>query len=295
MSSIVQRVETLKLGHPPAFLANNLHYETMMGSVAYGVSSDTSDVDVYGFCVPPKTLVFPHLAGEIYGFGRQKKRFDQWQQHHIEDREKNKSYDISIYSIVKYFSLCMENNPNMIDSLFTPECCVLHITEVGQMVRDNRRIFLHKGAWHKFRGYAYSQLHKANIKNPEGKRKETVDEFGYDPKYVYHLVRLLDEIEQILQFGDINLLRAKEQLKAIRRGDSSLTDARQWFTEKEADLDRLYQESTLSDKPDEDRIKELLINCLEHHYGNLSDAVVVEGRYIGALKRIRGLLEEVGL
>ena len=33
--------------HPPSWLPDNLCYETMMGSVAYGVSSDTSDVDVY--------------------------------------------------------------------------------------------------------------------------------------------------------------------------------------------------------------------------------------------------------
>lgn len=295
MASIVQRVEKFKLGHPPVFLSANLHYETMMGSVAYGVSGDTSDVDVYGFCIPPKTYIFPHLAGEIEGFGRQHKRFNQWQEHHVEDRDAKKTYDLSIYSIVKFFSLCMDNNPNMIDSLFTPDFCVTHITEIGQMVRDARKIFLHKGSWHKFRGYAYSQMHKAEIKNPVGKRAEEKEVLGYDAKYVYHLVRLMDEIEQILRFGDINLLRAKEQLKAIRRGEISLADVKQWFTDREHELDRLYQESLIPNEPDEQRIKELLLNCLEHHYGSLAEAVVIEGRYVAALQRIRGTLEEVGL
>jgi len=68
---------------PPGWLADNLCYETMMGSVAYGVSSDTSDVDVYGICLPPKDMVFPHLAGEIHGFGTQIKRFETWQEHHV--------------------------------------------------------------------------------------------------------------------------------------------------------------------------------------------------------------------
>src|SRR4029453_6288169 len=68
---------------PPGWMADNLCYETMMGSVAYGVSSDTSDMDVYGICLPPKDMVFPHLAGEILGFGSQIKRFESWQQHHI--------------------------------------------------------------------------------------------------------------------------------------------------------------------------------------------------------------------
>lgn len=295
MASTVYRAIKKGMAHPPAFMQDNLHYETMMGSVAYGVSGDSSDVDVYGFCIPPKTYIFPHLAGEIDGFGTQHKRFHQWQQHHVDDKEAKKIYDFSIYSIVKYFDLCMDNNPNMIDSLFTPDFCVLHITQVGQMVRDNRDIFLHKGAWHKFRGYAYSQMHKAEIKNPVGKRAEEKDALGYDAKYVYHLVRLMDEIQQILEDGTINLLRAKEQLKAIRRGETTLADVKQWFSEKEQELDRVYHVSSLRDKPDEDRIKTLLLNCLEQHYGNLSEAIVVEGRYIDALVRIRGVLEEAGL
>lgn len=295
MASLVYRSLEKGLAHPPPFLKDNLHYETMMGSVAYGVSGDASDVDIYGFCVPPKTYIFPHLAGEIEGFGRQHKRFNQWQQHHVEDKEAAKVYDFSIYSIVKYFDLCMDNNPNMIDSLFTPDFCVLHITAVGQMVRDNRTIFLHKGAWHKFRGYAYSQMHKAEIKNPVGKRGEEKASLGYDAKYVYHLVRLMDEIHQILEHGDINLLRAKEQLKAIRRGETTLEDVKRWFSEREQELDRLCQSSKLRKEPDEDRIKELLLNCLEQHYGNLSEAVVVEGRYISSLVKIRDILEEAGL
>ena len=68
-----------KLINPPKWLPDNTHYLTMMGSVAYGVSSDTSDIDVYGFCIPKKNMIFTHLAGEIPGFGRPIKRFDQWQ------------------------------------------------------------------------------------------------------------------------------------------------------------------------------------------------------------------------
>ena len=38
------------------------------------------------------------------------------------------------------------------------------------MIRDARRLFLHKGAWWKFKGYAYSQLHKMSGHVREGKR-----------------------------------------------------------------------------------------------------------------------------
>jgi hypothetical protein len=55
----------------------------------------------------------------------------------------------------------MENNPNMFDVMFLPRRCVLHSTPIYEHVRENRKLFLHKGSWHKFRGYAYSSLSKA--------------------------------------------------------------------------------------------------------------------------------------
>jgi hypothetical protein len=164
--------------HPPSWLPDNLCYETMMGSVAYGVSSDTSDMDVYGICMPPKDMVFPHLAGEILGFGTQIKRFESWQEHHVAAMDK--SWDFQILGIVKFFQLAMENNPNIIDSLFTPRRCVLSSTTIGEYLREHRRDFLHKGSWHKFKGYAYSQLNKIRTKTPTGKRAELVEKYGYD-------------------------------------------------------------------------------------------------------------------
>lgn len=162
MSSIVQTLSKSGLAHPPQFLPQNIHYETIMGSQAYGIATSESDFDIYGFCIPPLADIFPHLRGEIPGFGRQINRFEQYQEQGLETDKR--SYDLSIYSIVRYFHLVMENNPNMVDSLFTPANCVLHITHVGQMVRDNRELFLHKGYFHKARGYAYSSLCKTTAK-----------------------------------------------------------------------------------------------------------------------------------
>lgn len=48
MASRVQLLTKKNLAHPPKWLPDNIHYEVIMGSVAYGVSSDTSDMDVYG-------------------------------------------------------------------------------------------------------------------------------------------------------------------------------------------------------------------------------------------------------
>lgn len=298
MPSTVSQLTQQGLIRPPSFVPDNTMYETIMGSVAYGVSSDTSDMDVYGWCIPPKDMVFPHLSGEIQGFGRQKKRFDQFQEHHVLRQDSlggaGRNYDISIYNIVKYFQLCMDNNPNMIDSLFTPQECVLHITQIGAMVRDSRRIFLHKGCWHKFKGYAYSQLHKMSSKNPEGKRKELREQFGFDVKFAYHVVRLLDECEQILRGGDLDLRRNREHLKAIRRGDLTEDDIRKWASDKEKQLETLYNsdQCAIPYSPDEEKIKKLLLECLEHHYGSLSAAIAIPEAAEQAISEIALVIEK---
>jgi predicted nucleotidyltransferase len=279
-------------GSIPQFVPGNVQYETIMGSMAYGVSSDASDMDVYGFCMPPKDHVFPHLAGQIQGFGKQIPAFQQYQQHHLLEPDRGKEYDLSIYSIVKYFQLCMVNNPNMIDSLFTPNNCVLFITPVGQIVRDNRQKFLHKGSWHKFRGYAYSQMHKMRVKEPDpkSKRYESVMKHGYDVKFAYHVVRLLDEVEQILTLGDIDLQRNREQLKSIRRGEWKIEDIENYFERREKELSKVYTESKLQYKPDEEEIKKILLFCLEEFYGNLEKAVNSSDKYEQMVREIQRIV-----
>lgn len=295
--STMQRLVDRGLIRPPRWLPGNVQYETIMGSVAYGVSSDASDVDVYGWAIPPKDELFPHLRGEVPGFGTPRPRFEQYQEHHVEDREatggRGRTYDLTVYGIVKFFSLAMENNPNVIDSLFTPRNCVLHATRVGNLVRENRRLFLHKGAWPKFKGYAYAQLHKLAIKRPQGKRAKLVEQHGYDVKFAYHVVRLLGEVETILVEGDIDLQRHNEQLKAIRRGEWTEERLRTWCAEKESHLERAYAESTLPATADEPRIRALLLDCLEDHYGSLQGCVVDPDRAVGALRNIQAELDRV--
>ena len=295
--STLQRLTDAGSIRPPRWLPGNVQYETIMGSVAYGVSSESSDVDVYGWAIPPKEDVFPHLRGEVAGFGQQAKRFEQYQEHHVRDGDalagRGRTYDFAIFGIVKFFQLAMENNPNVLDALFTPANCVLHCTRVGNLVRENRRQFLHKGAWPKFKGYAYSQLHKIANKQPQGKRAAIVAEHGYDTKFAYHVVRLVSEVEQILMEGDIDLQRDNERLKAIRRGEWPEERLRAWFADKEAQLERLYAESPLRASPDEPQIKALLLRCLEEHYGSLDQCVVDPERAVAALRGVQAELDRV--
>ncbi len=300
MASYVERLNVKGLINPspPDWLPDNVQYETIMGSTAYGVSVDDSDLDISGFCIPPKQMIFPHLAGEIPGFDEKKRKPGVWQKHHIKDpdalRGRGREYDMSISYITHYFQLCMDNNPDKIDSLFTPIDCVLHITPIGHMVRDNRKLFLHKGAYHRFTGYAFSQLAAMDGKNrTEGSnRAALIEKFGFDVKFAYHTIRLLQECEQILEECDIDLRRNNEVLKAIRRGDLTKEEVKKMAHDMEAGLRLSYNNSKIPYGPDKAKIKALLLNCLEEHYGDLSSAVVKQDKASAALLEINRIVQE---
>jgi len=272
---LLQDLTKRNLIHPPSWLPDNTVLLVIMGSAAYGVGTNTSDQDIYGVAVPPKDQVFPHLAGEIPGFGQQIQRFQQWSEHHIQDPNRAVEMDFSVWGIVKYFQLCMDNNPNMLDSLSVPRNCVIHTTAVGELILENRKLFFHRGCYFKLRGYAYAQMskirNKTNSSNP--KRAADIEKFGMDTKFAYHVVRLALECEQLLATQDLDLQRDREILKSIRRGEWSFERLETWFQQKESTLETLYASSSLRMEPNEAAIKDLLLKCLEHHYGNLDAAI----------------------
>lgn len=293
--NLIEELESQKLITPPKWLPHNLMYLVRMGSFAYGCSQDTSDSDVYGFAIPPKDVVFPHLAGEIHGFGKPAPKFDVWQQHHINYKENE--YDFSVYGIVRFFQLVMENNPNMVDALFVPQNCIIHCTQIGNMVRDNRNDFLHAGCWHKFKGYAYNQLKMMRTREFKGspKRAARVAEYGYDTKFAYHLVRLIMEVEEILTEGTLTLNRdgRREVLISIRNGEWTQEKIEQYFTDKERQLEEAYHNTKIPYKPQESKIKQLLLNCLEHHYGSLDKVINNPDKYYVATMKIKEILDDL--
>jgi predicted nucleotidyltransferase len=293
--SIVRKLKRLGLIDGIKPYQVETHYEVIMGSVAYGVSSDMSDTDVYGMYSTPLGQMFPHTIGHINGFGREVKCDDSYQKHHI--MHDGREYDINLHSIVSYFNLCMKCTPNMIDSLFVPRRCIIHSDEVGTAIRDNRKMFLHKGIHHTLMGYANSQLGKLGVKKPvEGsKRYDSVMKYGYDVKFAYHVVRLVEQAQMVMEHGDLDLEANRELLKSIRRGDWTLEELKAWYKKREGELQTLYIESKLPLKADEDKVKELLFQCLEMHFGSLAKYFNLEGSNriaLDKMRRIRGIIEE---
>lgn len=295
--NIFERFEKNGYIKMPRWMGNNFCYIALTGSQSYGTNNPDSDFDIYGVYIPLKEDAFPHLKGEIVGFGRKQKPQDTYE--FCKDGNKifmdKKEYDAKCASIIKYFSLVLENNPNCVDILFVPENCILHCNKIGRIMRDNRKMFLHKGCFHKFRGYAMSQLKKMETKEPEGKRKELRDKYGLDVKFGMNVVRILYECEMILSEGDLDLQRHNEVLKFILKGEWSLEKIKSWAAEKDKKLEELYSTSTIPMYPDEEKIKVILLSCLEEHYGNLSNCVNLQNKEALAVKEISDILKKYNI
>lgn len=293
---ILQKLKDKNLINPPKFILSNCHYIARCGSVAYGISQDTSDEDIVGFCIPPRHILFPWEAGVIYNFGNQGEQFEQFQQHHIIDKDEDKEYDINIYNIVKFLDLLLKGNPNLIESLFVHPKNVLHTTAIGSIVRDNRHKFLSKQMAFKLRAYATSQFSKIESKQAVGKRKEAIERLGFCPKFASHSLRLLLQAEQILINNDLDLETNSQMLLGIKKGHWKLDDIYTLIKQKQLDLEKLIPNSKLPAQSNELEIKEILINCLEAQYGSLSATVIVKDDiYVNTLKNIKNQLELAGI
>ena len=142
-------------------------YLAVHGSRAYGLATPTSDLDVKGVCIEPLNYHFGYLN-----------RFEQQELL----AGKGNDCDSVIYSLKKFIRLATDMNPNIVECLFVDEKHILKIDEFGQLLRDNRDLFISKKARHTFAGYAHAQIkriesHRKWLLDPP-KGKPTRTDFG---------------------------------------------------------------------------------------------------------------------
>lgn len=251
---------------PPDWLLPNLQFLCVSGSESYGCRTDMSDVDLTGIVIPPKQYIVPQEYGYIYGFDKFPE-FKSYQNHHIQDTDKNQEFDLNIFNIVNAVRLMANNNPNWVDTLFVPRRCIIYSTEIWEQILTHKHLFLSQETVAKYRGYSFSQMKKLD-RVPIGKRKESYDKHNLDLKFAYNIVRLNLSAEQILQ-GDLVLDRDREVFKSIRRGEWTLEQVKNWFFSQSEKLDRLQEKTTLPLKSDKVAIKQLLAKCLNLQYQNM--------------------------
>lgn len=143
-------------------LGKNIALLAFGGSIAYGLDTPESDIDIRGIIMPdPLDVLSAGLKTErdmgngnlIFG----NRGFEQYL---------DKPTDTTLYTMNKIFNLLYKCNPNTIEILgCKPEHYAL-VSEYGQMLLDNKDIFLSKLAYGSFAGYARGQFQR--LKNAIG-------------------------------------------------------------------------------------------------------------------------------
>ena len=141
----IEQIKEMVSGESYDFLRTNPHlsgrimFLTLGGSYAYGTNIETSDVDIRG-CVM-------NSRRDLLGLSN----FEQMV---------NTQTDTTIYGFNKLVSLLLNCNPNTIELLgCTPEH-YFFVSETGQELIDNHRLFLSKKVVNSFGGYATQQLRR---------------------------------------------------------------------------------------------------------------------------------------
>ena len=159
-----QEIRRMVEGEQYDFLRTNPHLKdkiiflTLGGSHAYGTNVPGSDVDVRGCALNSKS--------DLLGLTN----FEQ---------VINNETDTTVYSFNKLVSLLLNCNPNVIEMLGCKPEHYFQITDIGQRMIDNRKLFLSKRAVSSFGGYANQQLRRlenaiARDSLPQSRREEHI-------------------------------------------------------------------------------------------------------------------------
>jgi uncharacterized protein len=180
-------------------------------------------------------------------------------------------YDIVIYELRKLVRMLAQGNPNVLSMLWLEPTDYIKVTPAGQMLIDNRGLFIGKHVYNSFVGYARGQLHRMTHNAFEGymgaKRKALVDKFSFDTKNACHLIRLLRMSIEFLVEGKLYVRRPDAtELLEIKHGEWSLdkvmVEANRLF-----DLaDKAYIASDLPKGVDYDKINQLCCDIASEEF-----------------------------
>lgn len=204
------------------------------GSTAYGMATETSDVDRLG--------VFQARNSELFGL---------WPP---EETYTTNDPDTTLHELVKFVRLAVKANPTILELLYLDAYETVH--PAGQLLIDNRDLFLSQAVLQSYGGYVMSQVQRLQARG---------DSFGPDTKKRYakharHIFRLLRQGRDLLETGAITVkVTNREELFEIGTLPPDQVIAR-----FEPELARFQATPhSLPEQPDLAAINELLIHIRE--------------------------------
>lgn len=206
-------------------------YRCVIGSQAYGLAGEESDVDRRGIYLPPAEL---HWS--LYGVPEQ-----------LENHEAQEAY----WELQKFLIMALKSNPNVLECLYSP--LIEFQTPLAEELLEMRSQFLSRLVYQTYNGYVMSQFKKmqTDIRN-QGQVKW---------KHVMHLIRLLISGITILREGTVPVRvdEHREQLLAIKRGEVPWEDTEKMRLSLHGEFGRAFERTNLPERPNYERANEFLI------------------------------------
>jgi predicted nucleotidyltransferase len=245
--SILKQVKAGPMGDPAHVLAEydlyeNVIYKCVVGSQAYGLGRENSDVDRRGIYLAPAELEW-----SLYGVPEQ-----------LESRESEECY----WELKKFMVLALKANPNILECLYTP--IIETRTPIADELLASREIFLSKLVYQTYNGYVMSQFKKLE------QDLRTSGEIKW--KHAMHLIRLLLEGVTILRDGyvPVRITEHRGTLLSIRDGQMKWSEVNNWRLALHREFEEAFRATKLPDEPDYARANGLLIKARRSTVGGAS-------------------------
>ena len=216
--------------HP---LFDRVIFRCVIGSRAYGLDDENSDIDRRGIYLPPANL--------------------HWSLHGVPEQLENDATQEVYWELQKFVVLALKANPNVLECLYSP--IVETATPLAQELLDMKETFLSKLVFQTYSGYVASQFKKmqTDIRN-QGQVKW---------KHVMHLIRLLLSGINVLRNGfvSVHVGDHRDRLLDIKSGETAWEDVEAWRLQLHDQFNSAFEETTLPECPDYERADDFLIRA----------------------------------
>jgi predicted nucleotidyltransferase len=204
----------------------------VVGSRAYGLAIEGSDVDRRGVFVAPTPLFW---------------RFDKPPTHVDGPGPEQFSWELE-----RFCGLALDANPTVLECLWSP--LVEQVTDVGRDLLELRERFLSRHAQRTFLRYADSQFRRleADLRTRGEPRW----------KHVMHLLRLLISGRYLVEHGVpmVDVGEFRDRLLAVRLGELGWDEIMGWRSALTAELDAALARSPLPAEPDRRVVEDFLVS-----------------------------------
>lgn len=208
-------------------------YRCVVGSRAFGLDVDSSDIDRRGIYLPPTRM--------------------QWSLYGIPEQIENDVNQECYWELQKFIILSLKANPNVLECLYTP--LIEYQDPLITELLENREKFLSKLVYQTYNGYVISQFRKLE------QDLRTIGKLKW--KHVMHLVRLLLSGITILKEGAVPVKVGdhREKFMAIRNGELAWEEVNEWRLKLHKDFDEAFEKTHLPERPNYEWSNEFLIKA----------------------------------